>query len=166
VRQRYIHQESARRIQHLHYVLGVLAAISVSLAGSSAVAAWQGQATNVALASVSAAITAVATVLTGVVTFLNLGGRAEQHRKAYVEYKKVLRRFELAAPPKKTRLEDLPEEDRNFFTDMQRILADIDESAPIPPRRIAKKIEGMRLEERDTVFNGENDQGRSAQRPA
>jgi hypothetical protein len=49
---------------------------------------------------------------------------------------------------------------------MQRILADIDESAPIPPRRIAKKIEGMRLEERDTVFNGENDQGRSAQRPA
>lgn len=152
VRQREIHEESARRIQRLHYVLGVLAAISASLAGSSAVAAWQRQAANVGLASASVVIAAMAAVLTGVVTFLDFGGRAERHRKASVDYKKALRRFEFHAPFGATRLADLGEEDRVFFRDMQRTLADIDASAPIPPRRIATRIEERGQAVRDSVF--------------
>jgi hypothetical protein len=152
VRQREIHEESARRIQRLHYVVGVLAAISASLAGSSAVAAWQRPGTNAGLAGASVAIAAVAAVLTGVVTFLDFGGRAERHRKAAVEYKKALRRFELYPPFGATQVAGLPEKDRAFFNEMRRTLADIDASAPIPPRRIAKRIEERGQVVRESVF--------------
>lgn len=77
-------------------------------AGSSAVVAWQAQTSNATLALVSALIASVASVLTGVVTFLDLGGRAERHRKAAADYKGALRQLE-ATSFKPTRLDPAAE---------------------------------------------------------
>ncbi len=156
VRQHAIHEESARRTQSLHRWLGVLAAVFASLAGSSAVVAWQTQTSSGGLALASALIAAGASVLTGVVTFLDLGGRAERHRKATVDYKRVLRRLE-ATSVKPARLDELPAGDSGLIEQLQTTLASIDASAPIPPRRIAERIARMDVELRSSVFAGHQD---------
>jgi hypothetical protein len=140
-RQRLIHEQSARYVQHLHYLLGGSAVLFAALAGSSAVAAWQRQTFNTALAVASALIAAVASVLAGVVTFLDLGGRAERHRKTAADYKQALRRLEAAAPPE-ARLDGLSDHAILALVQEMRItLGEIDASAPIPPLRIAERIE-------------------------
>jgi hypothetical protein len=159
VRQLAIHEESARRAQSLHRWLGVLAAVFASLAGSSAVVAWQTQTSNGGLAFASALIASAASVLTGVVTFLDLGGRAERHRKATVDYKKALRGLE-ATSVKPARLDELPAAESDLIEELQTTLANIDASAPIPPRRIAERIARMDVEPRSSVFAGRQDQPR------
>src|SRR5215510_413591 len=96
-KQQIIHERSARRIQHWHYLIGGLAVVFASFAGSSAVAAWQTQNPSSALAIFSAVIATGAAVSAGVVTFLDLGGRAERHRKAAADYKQALRTLEAVA---------------------------------------------------------------------
>lgn len=150
-RQRAIHEQSARRVQSLHYSLGVLAAVFASLAGSSAVVAWQTQTSNATLALVSALIASVASVLTGVVTFLDLGGRAERHRKAAADYKGALRQLE-ATSFKPTRLDQPLKQESDVINQLQTTLRDIDASAPIPPRRIAERVDRMDVEQRSSVF--------------
>jgi hypothetical protein len=154
VKQLRIHEQSARRVQSLHYSLGVLAAVFASLAGSSAVVAWQTQTSNDALAIASAVIASGASVLTGAVTFLDLGGRAERHRKAAAAYKDALR--ELEAIPVRSALPHLPapEQDAEVIDQLETTLRDIDASAPIPPRRIAERIARMPVEPRPSVFAG------------
>jgi hypothetical protein len=150
-KQRAIHEQSARRDQSLHYSLGVLAAVFASLAGSSAVVAWQTQTSNATLALVSALIASVASVLTGVVTFLDLGGRAERHRKAAADYKSALRQLE-ATSFKPTRLDQPLKQESDVINQLQTTLRDIDASAPIPPRRIAERVDRMDVESRSSVF--------------
>ncbi len=140
-RQRLIHEQSARYVQHLHYLLGGSAVLFAAVAGSSAVAAWQNQTSNTSLAVASALIAAVASVLAGVVTFLDLGGRAERHRKTAADYKQALRRLEAAAPPE-ARLDALLDHPISALVQEMRItLGEIDAAAPIPPRRIAEDID-------------------------
>ena len=98
-------------------------------------------------------------MLTGVVTFLDLGGRAERHRKATVDYKKALRRLE-ATSVKPAGLDELPAAESDLIEELQRTLANIDASAPIPPRRIAECIARMDVEPRSSVFAGRQDQPR------
>jgi hypothetical protein len=150
-KQRAIHEQSARRVQSLHYSLGVLAAVFASLAGSSAVVAWEMQTSNATLAIVSALIAGVASVLTGVVTFLDLGGRAERHRKAAADYKDALRQLE-ATSFKPTRLDQPLKQESDLINQLQATLRDIDASAPIPPRRIAERVDRMDVESRSSVF--------------
>jgi hypothetical protein len=161
-KQRAIHEQSARRVQSLHYSLGVLAAVFASLAGSSAVVAWQTQTSNATLALVSALIASVASVLTGVVTFLDLGGRAERHRKAAADYKGALRQLE-ATSFKPTRLDQPLKQESDLINQLQTTLRDIDASAPIPPRRIAERVDRMDVESRSSVFaDRQNSPQRSA----
>lgn len=72
VRQRLIHEQSARSNQHWHYWLGSLAALFTAAAGSSAAVAWEKQTSNASLAFVSALLAALASVFAGIVTFLDL----------------------------------------------------------------------------------------------
>lgn len=145
VRQRHIHEQSARTIQHSHYLLGGAAVLFTAFAGSSAAAAWQKQNQNAGLALAAASAAALAAVLTGIVTFLDQGGRAARHRKAAVDYKKALRKLEATAPPKgmqvRTLMHDPNDPISKFVEEMNTTLDDIDTYAPIPPRRIAKRIE-------------------------
>lgn len=145
VRQRLIHEQSARSNQHWHYWLGSLAALFTAAAGSSAAVAWEKQTSNASLAFVSALLAALASVFAGIVTFLDLGGRAERHRKAAADHKRALRELEATAPPESMRVADLsndPDQQiSRFINEMTATLSDMDASAPIPPRRIAKRIE-------------------------
>jgi hypothetical protein len=136
VTQRLIHEDAARRVQTLHYGLGGPAVILAALAGSSAVAAWGSSGGRALL---SAVIAVGATALTAVVTFLDLGGRAERHRRAAAECKRILRRLE-ALPPYDMKLADMPEELDHRIQVLESQLGEMDSSAPIPPRRIAERV--------------------------
>jgi hypothetical protein len=152
-RQLAIHEQSARRTQGWHHWLGGLAVVFASLAGSSAVVAWQTQTSNSLLAFASAAVAGGAAVLTGIVTFLDLGGRAEQHRKAAADYKNALRGLE-AIPFKPPRPDPPPkrEPDLREIEQLQTALRDIDASAPIPPRGIAERVIRMGVDPHPYVF--------------
>jgi hypothetical protein len=163
VRQRLIHEQSARSIQHVHHWLGGAAVLFTAIAGSSAAAAWQKQNPNAVLAVASALVAALAAVLAGIVTFLDQGGRAEQHRKAAVDYKKALRKLEATAPPKGMRVTTLLHNPNHpiskFIEEMEVVLDDIDASAPIPPRKIANRVDEQEPQWRDSVRCIRNDAG-------
>jgi hypothetical protein len=93
----------------------------------------------------SALAAALAAVLAGIVTFLDQGGHAERHRKAAVDYKKALRKLEATAPPKEMKVRTLMHNPNHpiskFVDEMKTTLDDIDTYAPIPPRRIATRVE-------------------------
>jgi hypothetical protein len=156
-RQLAIHEQSARRAQSLHYSLGILAAVFASLAGSSAVVAWQTQTSNNLLAILSAVIACGASVFTGVVTFLGLGGRAERHRKAAADYKSVLRELEAFSFEPAPAGQPLTQQS-DVFKQLQTTLRDIDASAPIPPRRIAERVYRRKVKPRSSVFASCQDQ--------
>jgi len=107
------------------------------------------------LAFASALLAALASVFAGIITFLDLGGRAERHRKAAADYKRALRALEATAPPKNMLVADLlndPDQQiSRFVNELKATLSDIDASAPIPPRRIAKRIEARPPELRSSV---------------
>ena len=141
-RQRLIHEDAARRLQARHYWLGVPAAALAAIAGSASVAAWQTETANDALAITGAAVGVVATILVSVVTFLDLGARAERHRQASASYKRMIRRLE-RLPPVAKRIDELAEGDP-MYDAVQRLeveLGETDAAAPVPPRRIADRVE-------------------------
>lgn len=141
-RQRLIHEDAARRLQARHYWLGVPAAALAAVAGSASVAAWQTNTANDALAVTGAAVGVVATILVSVVTFLDLGARAERHRQASASYKRMIRRLE-RLPPVTKKIEELAEGDP-IYDAVERLeveLGETDAAAPVPPRRIARRVE-------------------------
>jgi len=150
-----IHEQSSRSRQRRHHWLGSLAALFTAAAGSSAAVAWQQQTSYASLAFASALLAALASVFAGIITFLDLGGRAERHRKAAADYKRALRALEATAPPKNMLVADLlndPDQQiSRFVNELKATLSDIDASAPIPPRRIAKRIEARPPELRSSV---------------
>jgi hypothetical protein len=150
VTQRLIHEDAARRVQTLHYGIGGPAVILAALAGSSAVAAWGSGGSSGGLALLSAVIAVAATALTAVVTFLDLGGRAERHRRAAAECKRILRRLE-ALPPYAMKLAEVPAELGHRIQELESQLGEMDSSAPIPPRRIAERVLARPRELRSSV---------------
>ena len=136
-----IHEDAARSLQAFHYWLGVPAAALAAVAGSSAFAAWRSEASSTPLAAIGAAVGVAATILISVVTFLDLGARAERHRQAAASYKRMLRRLE-RFPPLTTKIESLSKADRTYKTilRLERELGETDSAAPVPPRRIAHRV--------------------------
>lgn len=160
--QRLIHEESARRVQALHYWLGTPAAVLAALAGCSAVAAWQSNGGNPALAVLSAVIGVAASALAGTATFLDLGGRAERHRRAAADYKAALREVEQLAPPS-VPLTKVPAGFERKLNRLRRLLGTLDATAPIPPRRVAEQVLARRPELRQEVrFGPPEDDDRGA----
>jgi hypothetical protein len=65
-----------------------------------------------------------------------------------------------ATSVKPARLDELPAAESDLIEELQTTLANIDASAPIPPRRIAERIARMDVEPRSSVFAGRQDQPR------
>lgn len=135
-----IHEESARSLQTLHYWIGGTAAVFASLAGSSALVAWQSDATNVGLTIATAFIAAAAAVLTGIATFLDLGGRAERHRAAAAEYKGMLRQLEAAPVLPGGLYSTTSTEVESAVVELEQRLSRVDSEAPIPPWGRARSV--------------------------
>lgn len=155
--QRLIHEESARGLQWLHYWVGGTAAVFASLVGSSAVIAWQRMGASTGLAVLSAAIAAAASALAGIAAFLDLGGRAERHRAAAAEYKRVLRSLE-ATPKFVGSFADIPAPVQDRLTSLEKALSDLDAEAPIPPKHRVKSVLARGRESRSAVkFDGSSD---------
>jgi hypothetical protein len=163
--QRLIHEESARALQWLHYWVGGCAAVFASLAGSSAVIAWQQVGNSTGLAVLSAVIGIAASVLAGMATFLDLGGRAERHRAAAAAYKVVLRRLE-KTPALEGKLTDMAERTRDQLTELEKTLSDLDASAPIPPKRRVSAVLARRRELRSAVPFGARSEEHRVAHPA
>jgi hypothetical protein len=122
--------------------MGVVAGILSAIAGSAAFVAWTGESTNTTAGILGLSVGLAAAIITQVQTFLDLGGRAEQHRQAAVRYKQALRSFERISP----KLGALPEvgasDDLSKRLDeLEKTLAEADAAAPVVPARLARKVE-------------------------
>lgn len=147
-----IHEASARTLLVAHHWVGGLAAVFASLAGSSAVAAWQRVGANGTLALVSALIGTAAAVLTGITTFLDLGGRAERHRSSAAGYKKLLRQLEATTPrDDRETIRELTPEEQDLVDRLEAELGGLDASAPIPPAMVARGVERRERQVRHRV---------------
>ena len=125
-----------------------------SLVGSSAVIAWQRMGASTGLAVLSAVIAAAASALAGIAAFLDLGGRAERHRAAAAEYKRVLRSLE-AIPKFDGSFADITAPVLDRLTPLEKALSDLDAEAPIPPKRRVKSVLARGREKRSAVqFDG------------
>ena len=137
-----VHEASARGLLVAHHWVGGLAAVFASLAGTSAVAAWQQVTPSGALALISALIGTAAAVLTGITTFLDLGGRAERHRSAAAGYKRLLRRLEATTPrAEQESIRDLEPDEQDFVDHLEAELGGLDAEAPVPPASIARRFD-------------------------
>lgn len=137
-RRRKIHEAEARHLDRLRYLLGTLSTALAAVAGTSAYAAWESDSTNTTAAVVTAVVGISAAVLASILTFLDLGGRAEAHRRSAAAYKRVLRDFEQASGT--GRGSDGAIEDEA----LQRLKAMLDETdaaAPVVPVKRGEKIE-------------------------
>jgi hypothetical protein len=137
-RRRTIHEAEARRLDRLRQYLGTLAAILAALAGTSAFAAWESNRASVALGVVTALVGIGAAILGSVLTFLDLGARAEAHRRAAAAYKDVLREFEDACG---TRPNSNAPPDREALRKLKELMHAADKAAPVVPYRLARKVE-------------------------
>jgi hypothetical protein len=138
-RRRIIHEAEARRLDRLRYWLGTLSACLAAIAGTSAFAAWDSDRDSVAAGVATAIVGIGAAILASVVTFLDLGGRAEAHRRAASDYKAVLREFEAASG---TRPDGQRAPDSGAVERLKTLLAEADAAAPIVPERRGESVEG------------------------
>jgi hypothetical protein len=137
-RRRKIHEVEARHLDRLRYYLGTFSACLAAVAGTSAFAAWESNRESVAAGVVTAAVGIGAAILGSVLTFLDLGGRAEAHRRAATAYKNVLREFEEASGSRKEGQRAL---DLEAAQKLKTLLADADVTAPVVPVRRGEKVE-------------------------
>lgn len=95
-REAYAHNKAGRRNSRLHYYIGIPTVIVSSVVATTVFASLG---TNVALWTkfVVGAISVVAAVLTGLQTFFNCGGRAEQHRLVQIELERIGYDIDLAS---------------------------------------------------------------------
>jgi hypothetical protein len=98
LRRRTIHERAAHNAQRAGYWLGATTTVFAAIAGSSAFAATVGDAGSDALGILALTLGLTAAVLAPLQTTLDLAGRAERHRHAAVEYKRLLRSFERIPP--------------------------------------------------------------------
>jgi hypothetical protein len=140
-RRRKIHEEEARRLDRLRYSLGMLSTALAAIAGTSAFAAWQSETDSVAAAIATAAVGIGAAVLANMLAFLDLGARAEAHRRTAAAYKRILRDFEEASAWRKK--EDAAGPEKETLGTLKVVLAEADASAPVVPARRGNKIERL-----------------------
>jgi hypothetical protein len=147
-RQQMIHEEAARRLSWAHYALGVPAAVLAAFAGTAAVAGTQA---TLEMWSVAGAVLATASsIMAGLQTLLNLGGRTESHRRSATAYKRLVRELERIAPSKE-RLVDLSNDSElcTRINKLERQIADADSQSILPPRSVARLFANSTLRVRD-----------------
>jgi hypothetical protein len=149
-RRRMIHEAQARHLDRWRYLLGTASACLAAIAGTSAFAAWQADADNAAAAIVTAVVGIGAAILASVLTFLDLGARAEANRRAAAAYKGVLRDYEEAWALRGQGQRSL---DPAALAALKRALADADATAPTVPER-----RGAAMEARPFDFVGTADE--------
>lgn len=149
-RQLVIHEDAARRLIVFHYVLGVPATILAAFAGTAAVAGLQEAMGTWGL--VGAGLATASSILVGLQTLLNFGGRAEAHRQSAASYKRLIRRLELV-PPQSTRLEEIDREGFLYkeIQQLERDIGDTDSASPLPPRGVTNELEGVEIRLRHEV---------------
>jgi hypothetical protein len=141
-RRRKIHEVEARNLDRLRYWLGTLSASLAAAAGTSAFAAWQSDSQSIAAGVATAVVGVAAAVLGSALTFLDLGGRAEAHRRAAANYKNVLREFEEACGLRSSRDAALASE---VLGSLKTRLSEADSDAPVVPVRRGEKAEKQRF---------------------
>ncbi|MEW5891524.1 MAG: SLATT domain-containing protein [Pseudomonadota bacterium] len=138
------HHRASAYYARMHKAVGMAVVILTTAAGTTIISQLEAASTSGQIAV--GLLSLAATVLAALQTFLNLEGRAEQHRAAALRYGMLRRRIELVlaeAEIEATRLAALMED---FRTDWD--LAD--KEAPILPQRFyekAKAIVARSLEE-------------------
>jgi hypothetical protein len=139
-----IHEDSARRLAWAHYALGVPAAIFAAFAGTAAVAGLRD--TMEAWSIVGAGLATASSILAGLQTLLNFGGRTEGHRQSAAAYKRLIRRLERVAP-EATKLAKLDRNSETYkeITRLEREIGDADSSSILPPRSVAKAFEQVKV---------------------
>jgi hypothetical protein len=137
-RRRKIHEAEARHLDRFRYTVGTLATCLAAVAGTSAFAAWQSNSKSLAAGIATAIVGIGAAVLGSVMTFLDLGGRAEAHRRAASNYKNVLREFEEASG---SRSNSNPNLHAELLPKLKTLLAEADGTAPTVPEARGRKIE-------------------------
>lgn len=141
-RRRKAHEEQSRRLDRWNYILGTTSAALVAAVGTSAFAGWQAHARSIVAGVITAFFGVAAAVLASALTFLNLGGRAEAHRRAATAYKKVLREFESLVGSRLADGEKISDED---LTSLKTLLADADAGAPVVPEGLGRELEAQRF---------------------
>ena len=137
-RRRAIHELTARSLDRWRLTLGTAAAVLAAVAGTAAFAGWQAEDESLVAGVVTAAIGIASAVLANALAFLDLGGRAEAHRRSAARYKSALRGLELAAATGRGGGGD---EGRAALERMRATLDQIDAEAPVVPLRRAHEIE-------------------------
>jgi len=136
-RRRKVHEAEARYLDRYRYLLGTLATCFAAVAGTSAFAAWQSDTKNAAAAILTAVVGVGAALLASAVTFLDLGGRAEGHRRSAAAYKGILRDFEEATGYKTATDDEL----NKVLQGLKPLLAEVDAAAPIVPEKRGTSID-------------------------
>jgi hypothetical protein len=113
-----------------------------AVAGTSAFAAWQSNSESIAAGVGTVVVGAGAAVLGSALTFLDLGGRAEGHRRTAAAYKTVLRGFEEACGSRPNRGAALNGE---VLRKLKTLLSEADGTAPVVPVRRGEKAERQRF---------------------
>lgn len=144
VRRRTIHELAARRSQLAAYWLSAVVALFAAIAGSSAFVAVEVDGSSTGLGAVALSVGMIAAVAAPLQSTLDLGGRAERHRQAAVEYKRLVRTFERISPDRR----DIPRAGQTGeFAALLETLAtrigDADAAAPILPTRLARHVESL-----------------------
>jgi hypothetical protein len=134
------HDLSARRCTTLRLWIGGIAASVSAIVGTSVFVALEketSKTSNIPFAVMIASLAILSAVLTSLTTFLNLSERAEKHRSAGVEYKKVIREVEriLSVP-----VGNLANSDPSVVA-LEKRLDDIEDGAPVVPERIYDRVE-------------------------
>jgi hypothetical protein len=139
-RRRMIHEQEARRLDWFRWVLGTVATCLAAAAGTSAFAAWQSPDPSTGAAVTTAVIGVGAAVLGSIMTFLDLGGRAEAHRRTASDYKRVMRVFEEASGST-AEASGSTATSEQLVSGLMPLLADADRHAPTVPLKRAQKVE-------------------------
>jgi hypothetical protein len=137
-RRRKIHEAEARHLDRLRYYLGTLATCLAAVAGTSAFAGWQSGSKSIAAGVATAIVGIGAAVLGSVMTFLDLGGRAEAHRRAASAYKSIMREFEEASASRSDRNRSY---DAEVLGRLKTLLSDADRAAPTVPAKRGETVE-------------------------
>lgn len=137
-RRRIIHEHEARRLDVPATAARQVANVPSTQRSRSAFAAWQSTSKSTGAAIATIVIGVGAAVLGSVVTFLDLGARAEAHRRAAIDYKDIMRRFEaargLSGPHE-------PKATEALLATLLPLVSEADRKAPTVPLRYAEKVE-------------------------
>jgi hypothetical protein len=132
------HDWAARRCERIRLWVGAPAAVFSAIVGTSVFAALGKEASSTAFKAVIAAISIASAILTGLATFLNMSERAEKHRSAGVRYKEMIWELERIVGGGANGATPL---DPSLVERFQKRMNELEESAPVVPKRIYDRVE-------------------------